>query len=62
MKERSSDWWERIVLAGFTESDWLENFRMGKDTFTYICNQLRPRIKRKSTVMRSQYLWRKELQ
>ena len=39
-------------MAGFTESDWLENFIMGKDTFTYICNQLRPRIKRKSTVMR----------
>ena len=48
MKERSSDWWERIVLAGFTENDWLENFRMGKVTFTYICNQLCPRIKRKS--------------
>ena len=51
MKARSSDWWERIVLAGFSESDWVENFKMGKDTFMYVCNQLRPHIK-KNTVVR----------
>ena len=52
MKTRSSDWWEIIVMEEFTESDWLENFRMGRDTFIYVCNQLRPYIKKKRTIMR----------
>ena len=52
MKARSSDWWERIVMEEFTESDWMENFRMGRHTFMYVCNQLRPYIKRKSTILR----------
>ena len=43
---------ERIVLERFPENDCLENFRMGKDTFTYICNHLCPHLKRKSNVIR----------
>ena len=30
----------RIVITEFTEWDWLENFRIGKDTLMYICKQL----------------------
>ena len=52
MKARSSDRWERIVMEEFTESDWMENFRMGRHTFMYVCNQLRPYIKRKRTILR----------
>ena len=52
VKNRSSDWWNRIVMLSFTESDWLGNFRMGKDTFMYVCNQLRSHIERKRTTMR----------
>ncbi|KAM6189585.1 uncharacterized protein WM294_014736 [Sarcoramphus papa] len=39
---RSADWWERVVLKEFGPQDWLEKFRMSKETFFYICNQLRP--------------------
>ncbi|XP_061211696.1 uncharacterized protein LOC133213486 [Neopsephotus bourkii] len=39
---RGSDWWERVVLKEFSPRDWLEKFRMSKETFFYICNQLRP--------------------
>ena len=39
-------------MEEFTESDWLENFRMGRHTFIYVCSQLRPYIKRKITIMR----------
>ena len=52
MKQRSSDWWDRIVLTSFTENDWLENFRVCYHTFMYICNQLRPHLKKATTNMR----------
>ncbi|KAM8986599.1 uncharacterized protein ACIB01_018031 [Guaruba guarouba] len=39
---RGADWWERVVLKEFSPRDWLEKFRMSKETFFYICNQLRP--------------------
>ncbi|KAM9620008.1 uncharacterized protein ACIBXB_019781 [Morphnus guianensis] len=39
---RSADWWERVVLKEFGPQDWLEKFRMSKETFFYVCNQLRP--------------------
>ena len=42
-----------MVLATFTASDWLENFRMNHETFLYLCNQLRPAIVRVNTRFRS---------
>ena len=32
-KERSSDWYDRIVLQTFTDEQWVENFRMTRQTF-----------------------------
>ena len=51
-KPRSSDWWERIVLQTFSNSDWRENFRMSYATYVYICNELRCRLVRHDTTMR----------
>ncbi|XP_052558192.1 uncharacterized protein LOC128090143 isoform X2 [Tympanuchus pallidicinctus] len=39
---RGADWWERVVLKEFGPQDWLEKFRMSRETFFYICNRLRP--------------------
>ena len=39
-------------MTTFDDKDWLENFRMRKEMFMYICNQLRPHIGRKDTIMR----------
>ena len=39
-------------MGSFQKIDWLENFRMGEDTFMYICNKLGPHIRRQYTVMR----------
>ena len=47
IKERSGDWWERIV-SSFTQQDWLENFRMSQETFTHLCSLLRPHITNKN--------------
>ncbi|XP_015742042.1 protein ANTAGONIST OF LIKE HETEROCHROMATIN PROTEIN 1-like [Coturnix japonica] len=39
---RGADWWERVVLKEFGPQDWLEKFRMTRETFFYVCNRLRP--------------------
>ena len=51
VKERSSDWWERIVPQ-FTREEWRENFRLSRETYRYICNELRPLLLRQDTEMR----------
>ena len=53
MKERSSVWWEEVVNRSFSDSDWLENFRMSKATFLYVCDEIRSTIKKEDTVMRN---------
>ena len=37
----------------FTAADWLTNFRMSKNTFLYMCNELRSHIEKQDTIMRS---------
>lgn len=49
---RSLEWWNTVVLQTFTDDDWLENFRMSKSTFYFLCEKLRPCIERKNTRMR----------
>lgn len=51
-RERSSTWWNTIVLGTFGEREWVENFRMRKETFMYLCNQVRPFIFRMNTRLR----------
>ena len=52
MKERSNDWWERIVWQTFSSYDWMENFRMSRETFVYVCNEVRELVKKENTSMR----------
>jgi len=52
MHPRSSNWWENVVLQSFGPRDWLDNFRVSRETFHYLCEQLRPLIQKKTTVMR----------
>ena len=49
---RSSHWWEDVVLSNFSAHDWVENFRVSRDTFQYLCDQLRPLIRKQDTRMR----------
>jgi len=41
-----------VVLRTFTQQEWLENFRMSKETFLYICRKLSPQLSRTDTVLR----------
>lgn len=48
---RSTHFWEYINQT-FTEEDWIENYRVSRNTFLYLCNELRPTIQRQNTRMR----------
>ncbi|KAG6930721.1 hypothetical protein G0U57_003015, partial [Chelydra serpentina] len=52
-RETSTDWWDRIVLQVWDESQWLRNFRMRKCTFMELCELLSPALKRQDTRMRA---------
>ena len=49
---RSGHWWNHIVMETFSNNDWMENFRVSKQTFLYLCNELRSLISRQDTRMR----------
>lgn len=49
---RTTDWWERVAMTEFQPSDWLEKFRMSKETFLQLCDRLRPRLARQDTSFR----------
>ena len=41
VRDRSGHWWQQVV-SSFTPHERLENFRLSKTTFDYLCDQLRP--------------------
>lgn len=41
-----------MIVPGFTNTQWLENFRMSEETFIYLCNKLRPAMERRDTNFR----------
>nr|XP_054749376.1 uncharacterized protein LOC129254863 [Lytechinus pictus] len=45
----SMHWWNNIVLASWDDQMWLENFRMTKETFRYLVEELKPHISKKDT-------------
>ena len=49
---RSSRWWEDVVCGSFTSEQWLENFRMSRSTFQYLCDKVRSMIEREDTRLR----------
>nr|XP_048716360.1 uncharacterized protein LOC125641058 [Caretta caretta] len=52
-QETSTDWWDRIVLQVWDDSQWLQNFCMHKGTFMELCDLLSPALKHKNTKMRA---------
>lgn len=42
-----------MVLDTFNGQDFMQNFRMNKSTFLYICEQLRPELQHSDTMMRT---------
>nr|XP_048712902.1 uncharacterized protein LOC125639558 [Caretta caretta] len=52
-RETSTEWWDRIVLQVWDDSQWLRNYRMHKGTFMELCDLVSPALKRKNTKMRA---------
>ncbi len=48
---RASEWWD-VIVPGFTNTQWLENFRMSEETFIHLCNKLHPAMERRDTNFR----------
>ena len=49
---KSNIWWDNIVLSSFTDQDWLNNFRISRQAFLYLCDKLSSRLQRQDIVMR----------
>ena len=49
---RSSMWWDHIVGSNFMAGDWLANFRVSRNTFLFMYNELKHDIIKNDTVMR----------
>lgn len=53
MKQRSNHFWSEIVLCTYTDSDWIESFRMCKKTFNDLCYLLQPALEPKPLLLKS---------
>ena len=51
VKPRSRQWWT-IVKESFDDDQWIENFRMTKETFSILCRELRPSLVSEATPVR----------
>lgn len=52
VKNRSKAWWDQCNSADFPEEDFRKAFRMGKDTFEMICNELTKVVAKENTMLR----------
>ncbi|CAM4570163.1 unnamed protein product [Leuciscus chuanchicus] len=48
---RATEWWD-VIVPGFTNAQWVQNFRMSEETFIYLYNKLRPVMERQDTSFR----------
>lgn len=51
-KYKSTEWWRNAIAGNFGETWWRENLRMSKETFLFLCDELRPHIERQVTSFR----------
>ncbi|KAD6454582.1 hypothetical protein E3N88_09288 [Mikania micrantha] len=52
VKTRSTDWWDKCNSEDYPEEDFKKAFRMGKDTFEMICNELTSAVAKENTMLR----------
>ena len=51
-KYRGKEWWSEVVAGIHGATFWRENFRMSHDTFSILCEELRPHLGRQTTKFR----------
>lgn len=52
MKERSNDYWNRIVNVHYGPEEWFESFRMSKHSFDELCDLLRGELEPKMQALK----------
>ncbi|KAL6531588.1 hypothetical protein OROMI_027951 [Orobanche minor] len=52
VKNRSRDWWDQCNSPDFPDEEFKRAFRMGKDTFDLICNELSSVVAKENTMLR----------
>ncbi|KAL2525655.1 hypothetical protein Adt_10709 [Abeliophyllum distichum] len=52
VKNRSKDWWDQCNSPEFPEEEFKRAFRMGKNTFEMICNELNSVVAKENTMLR----------
>ncbi|CAA2957239.1 Hypothetical predicted protein [Olea europaea subsp. europaea] len=52
VKSRSKDWWDQYNSPDFPDEEFRKAFRMGKDTFDLICNELSSAVSKENTMLR----------
>jgi hypothetical protein len=52
VKNRSQDWWDKCNSPDFPDEEFKKWFRMGKDTFEMICNELTSVVAKENTMLR----------
>mgnify|MGYP002804178431 FL=1 len=41
---RNNIWWKKIISGISLQDEWRENLRVSRETFDYLCNELRPKL------------------
>ena len=49
---RCNEWWGNFITQRVTTEEWKENFRMNRETFLKLCDDLRPSLEGQATRMR----------
>ena len=52
---RCNEWWDNFITQRVAAEEWEENFRMNRETFLKLCDNLRPSLEGQATRMR--ILW-----
>ncbi|CAN6968001.1 hypothetical protein Bca4012_080606 [Brassica carinata] len=52
VKERTTDWWDRVSRPDFPEEEFRREFRMSRPTFDLICEELDATVTKKNTMLR----------
>ena len=58
---RTSLWWDNFIKGAVVAEEWRRNFRMSKESFTKLCELIRPYIQRQSTNMKAPVSVEKQL-
>ena len=48
---RCNEWWDNFITQRVTAEEWKENFRMNRETFLKLCDDLRPSLEGQATRM-----------